>query len=83
MQCSMMLARLLQPDVLLVTVSIPRLFHPGYKVVAWLLQPTFTSLLLGCPKVVTTKYPACYRGTCESRNAECGTRNAERNAEWK
>ena len=56
----MMLARLLQPDILLVTVSIPRLFHPGYKVVAWLLQPTFTTLLLGCHKVVTTKYPACY-----------------------
>ena len=45
---------------MLLHIPIPRLFHPGYKVVAWLLQPPFTTLLLGCHKVVTTRYPACY-----------------------
>ena len=46
----MMLARLLQPAC-----------HSfNSKVVAWLLQPPFTPLLLGCHKVVTTRYPACY-----------------------
>ena len=43
-----------------VTTRCPACYSFNSKVVAWLLQPPFTTLLLGCHKVVTTKYPACY-----------------------
>ena len=48
-----------------VTTRCPACYSFNSKVVAWLLQPTFTTLLLGCHKVVTTKYPACY--SCNSK----------------
>ena len=43
-----------------VTTRYPACYSFNSKVVAWLLQPPFTTLLLGCHKVVTTRYPACY-----------------------
>ena len=49
-------AWLLQQDVLLVTVSIPRLLHGCYNRMSCLLQ--FQSQ--GCCMVVTTGCPACY-----------------------
>ena len=58
MQCSMIFGQV-------VTTRCPACYSFNSKVVAWLLQPTFTTLLLGCHKVVTTKYPACY--SCNSK----------------
>ena len=43
-----------------VTTRYPACYSFNSKVVAWLLQPPFTTLLLGCHKVATTRYPACY-----------------------
>ena len=48
-----------------VTTRCPACYSFNSKVVVWLLQPPFTTLLLGCHKVVTTKYPACY--SCNSK----------------
>ena len=44
----------------IVTTRYPACYSFNSKFVAWLLQPPFTTLLLGCHKVATTRYPACY-----------------------
>ena len=46
-------------SILLVTVPIPKLFPPGCKVVTYLLQLPFTTLLLGYDYLVTRMLHGC------------------------